>query len=806
VRRFPMFPNGRATIVAMVVVAGLWCGSPLLRAAEPAAPVLTTLFPAGGQAGSKLEVSFEGSGLEAADAVWSSLPGVQSRRIGQGRFELAIPPTAEPGFYDLRVIGPTGMTNPRAFQVGRRPEAIEVQPNDSVGQAQPINLESVVNGRIEKGGDVDCYRLRLNAGQRVVVEAFADRLDAPWRAVVEVRDPEGRAIPGERVGPRLEPLVVFTARTGGDYLLRVHDLSFAGGPQHVYRLVVSTRPPAELVIPPVVNSRQVTPMRFLEGTATGATSGFDFDPQTANPGTLGLRLLPPQATASLVACRGNGGEGPWPVSVVDLPVTEIGRNHRTPSKALPVNVPGAWWGCLPEGDEQAWFSLQARKGEVFWLEAFGERLGAPLDLDLVVLADDGQTELAHFSDSLHNPAGYRLPLPHSDPEGRWVAPHDGRFFVGLRNVVGGVERDTRRVWWMSLRREEPDFGLIAVSRRLGQPAGLSIPRGGREWLDVFALRQRGHQRPIRLEVSGLAAGAEAHEVVIGPGADRVPLVISVDPNASAGVTSLAITGTELGTGQPLRRGVALGTMISAGLPLPAGRLTSDLPLVVQDAPAMVRMAATGSSDLVFQEGTLDVSVQVERTNPRLSRPVQLSLVGLPRGMVADVAVIPAGQTQGWISVQIPPGLPEGTYSLAVQGETDALPANASADAPPVGVVAISNPVTFRVEASRISLGVDPRAPVRIGRGQVVQVTFFAERRNGFIGKTHVELVAPGGVVGLRGRGVTLVGQSDSGVIQIIANDDAPLGQQPFLRLEAVGTVEDRPVYRATRPLRLEIVE
>jgi len=39
-----------------------------------------------------------------------------------------------------------------------------------------------------------------------------------------------------------------------------------------------------------------------------------------------------------------------------------------------------------------------------------------------------------------------------------------------------------------------------------------------------------------------------------------------------------------------------------------------------------------------------------------------------------------------------------------------------------------------------------------------------------------------------------------------ANDDAPLGQQPFLRLEAVGTVEDRPVFRATRSLRMEIVE
>ena len=805
-QRYPSFPNGRLTILAMVLAAGFWSQPGLLLAAEPAAPVLTTLFPAGGQAGTRVEVSLEGSGIEGADTLWTSLPGVQSRRIAPGRFELVLPENALPGSYDLRAIGPTGITNPRAFLVGRRPETLEVQPNENASQAQPVSLETVVNGRIEKGGDVDCFRLTLNAGQRVVVEAFADRLDAPWRAVVEVRDPEGRAVPGVRVGPRLDPLVEFTARTSGDHLLRVHDLSFAGGPSQVYRLVVSARSPEELVIPPVVNLRQVTPLRLLGGSASDTSAGFEFHPQHNPAGTLGLRLLPPQATAGLVACRGEAGEGPWPVSVVDLPVTEVGRKHRSPREALAVDVPGAWWGLLPDGDEQAWFSLSARKGEVFWLEAFGERLGSPVDLDLVVLADDGQTELAHFSDRVDNPAGYRLPLAHSDPEGRWVAPVEGRFFVGLRNVVGGVERDPRRVWWMSIRREVPGFDLIAVSRRLTQPAGLSIPRGGREWLDVFALRQRGHQHPIRLEVGGLPTGVESHEVVIGPGADRVPLVLSVDHNAPATVTGLTIQGTELGTTQPLSRNVALGTMISAGQPLPSGRLTTELPLVVQEAAAMVRLSATGSSDIVFQEGTLDLSVQIERTNPRLARPVQLSLVGLPRGMTADVAVIPAGQSQGWISVQIPPGLPEGTYSLAVQAETDALPANASADAPPVGVVAISNPVTFRVETSRISLGVDPRAPVRIGRGQVVQVTFFAERRNGFIGKTHVELVAPGGVVGLRGRGVTLVGQSDSGVIQIIANEDAPLGQQPFLRLEAVGTVEDRPVYRATRPLRLEIVE
>jgi hypothetical protein len=785
-------------------------------AAEPAAPVLTTLFPAGGRAGTKFEIVLEGSGLEAADTVWSSLPGVQARRVAAGRFEITLPDDALPGSYDLRAVGPAGMTNPRMFVVGRQPEVQEVQPNDKPEQAQPLTLETVVQGRVEKGGDVDCYRLPLAAGQRVLVEAWADRIDSPLRAVVEVRDPQGRAVPGERVGPRLDPLVDFTPRESGEYLLRVHDLSFAGGAPYVYRLAVTTQPRGELVIPPVVSRDRVTPLRVRGRNVPAETAAFPFDPRLVQDGTLGLRLLPSQGTAHLVAAREPGGAGPWPVSVVDLPVAEVPRRHRTPDQALPVEVPGAWWGEIPEGDEQVWLAVEARQGEVFWLEAFGDRLGSPVDLDLVVLTADGATELAHFRDEVENPGGYRLPLQHADPRGRWVAPNAGRYLVGLRNVVGGLDRDARRVWWLSIQREQPDFDLVAVSRRLGQPAGLAIPRGGREWLEVFAIRRRGHARPIRLEVSGLPGGVEAHEVVLGPAADRVPLVLSVDANASAGLAALSITGTELGTMEsgtselgtpaPLRRTASVGTMISAGQPLPSGRLTAGLPLLVQEAPTLVRVAATGSHETVFQEGALDLSVQVERTNPRLSRPVQLSLVGLPRGVTAEVATIPEGQSQGWISVQIPPGLAEGTYSVAVQAETEALPANASADAPPVSVAAISNPVVFRVETSRITLGVDPRAPVRIGRGKVVQVTFFAERRHGFIGKTHVELVAPGGVVGLRGRGVTLVGQSDSGVIQIIANDDAPLGQQPFLRLEGVGTVEDRPVYRATRALRMEIVE
>ena len=66
--------------------------------------------------------------------------------------------------------------------------------------------------------------------------------------------------------------------------------------------------------------------------------------------------------------------------------------------------------------------------------------------------------------------------------------------------------------------------------------------------------------------------------------------------------------------------------------------------------------------------------------------------------------------------------------------------------------------------------------------------------------------AAGPVVGLRGRGVTFVGQTESGQIQVIANEDAPLGRQPSLRLYGVGVMEDEPVFHGSCFLDLEIVE
>ena len=51
---------------------------------------------------------------------------------------------------------------------------------------------------------------------------------------------------------------------------------------------------------------------------------------------------------------------------------------------------------------------------------------------------------------------------------------------------------------------------------------------------------------------------------------------------------------------------------------------------------------------------------------------------------------------------------------------------------------------------------------------------------------------------------TLSGLPDIPIL--VANDDAPLGQIPFLQFEGLGTVEDKAIFRSSAFVYLEIIE
>ena len=173
---------------------------------------------------------------------------------------------------------------------------------------------------------------------------------------------------------------------------------------------------------------------------------------------------------------------------------------------------------------------------------------------------------------------------------------------------------------------------------------------------------------------------------------------------------------------------------------------------------------------------MDVAVRIDRREMAHQSPVKLIGAGLPAGIENQNAIIPSGSSKGYLSFFLPPTLPLGRYSLLIQAETSVVGADPKK---PETVVVLSKPVTIEVEPSAFQVGVDPFAVKQAKRGETIQVAYKSERRNGFIGKMHTEIAMPGritDVTGLRGRGETFVGQTEKGSLQIIVNDDAPLGR------------------------------
>ncbi len=780
-------------------------------------PVLNTILPAGGQAGTSVTVALDGNGLDGLRGVHSTIPRLTATKLDANRFRLDIPANTQPGVYDLRGVGLHGVSSPRLFFVSNREEASEAEPNDTLDTASEIPLDAVANGRIDKPGDVDCFKFKAKAGQRVVLECWAERIDSRLRAVLELYDADGKRLGTNRGYAGIDPLIDFLVPADGTYSVKIFDLSYLGSHAHFYRLDIDTKPRVEFTFPCVVTRGKATKVKLYGRnlSPTGAPrKDLTLDsieveitpPVTEHHEFTPLPLRPAQLAVDAFPYHYPGSNAPVLIGVTDLTVITSVKDNHVAEHAQEVAFPCEVNSRLTDGDERHWYAVHARKGEVLWLEAFGARLGAPVDLDVAVLDPTNMKELLKLTATVENLGGYRFPTDHPDPAGRWVVPADGRYLIHVRNIIGGTTRDPRRIYRLAIRREEPDFHLAVVSRRTDQPSGLNVPLGGRDVLEVVAFRHRGMSGPIRITAENLPPGIQCPDAWIGPGQDRGIVVLCASRDSQGVVCDLKFVGHADVGGATISRQAKGGAMIWPKLTTPSGRLTQSVPLATVPEASLLVTASPGEA-AVDQESILDVAVDIEQRFEGAIGATQLTVVGLPRVVGNSTATILAGKTKGWVSIAFPASLTPGPYTFAIQAETTISVTGAKGAKPAqVAVNVVSNPITVTIRPTRIVLELDPRTPTKIARGKIVQLKFTAERKNGFIGKIHTELTAPGGVIGLRARGVTLVGQSDSGSLQVIATEDAPLGRHLFLRLEAVGTVEDQPVYRASRFVELEITE
>jgi hypothetical protein len=149
---------------------------------------------------------------------------------------------------------------PATFMVDTLPEAFEKEPNNSPAAAQRVKLPIIVNGRIDQPGDWDVFRFQGRAGQAIVAEVYARRLDSPLDSVLKLTDAKGRQLAFnddyEDQGAGLEThhadsRILTTLPANGTYYLYLGDAQQKGGAEYAYRLRIGApRPDFDLRVTP----------------------------------------------------------------------------------------------------------------------------------------------------------------------------------------------------------------------------------------------------------------------------------------------------------------------------------------------------------------------------------------------------------------------------------------------------------------------------------------------------------------------------------------------------------------------------
>ncbi len=130
--------------------------------AQAAAPAPEFLFPAGGKQGATVSLNVGGKLDGWPVGVWTSHPGLTFKAAtNSGAYSVSIGKDVTPGPHLVRFFNTEGASEPRAFVVGRRDELLEIEPNDDFRRAQRVEKSAVViNGKLEKAGDVDSFAIQ----------------------------------------------------------------------------------------------------------------------------------------------------------------------------------------------------------------------------------------------------------------------------------------------------------------------------------------------------------------------------------------------------------------------------------------------------------------------------------------------------------------------------------------------------------------------------------------------------------------------------------------------------------------------
>lgn len=682
-------------------------------AAAQTGPQLNTVFPPGAKAGETVEVTVTGVGFDGDEKLVFGDKDFKAERVGAAavdpkapkgapatssvKFKVTAPKDATTT--DVRIASKSGISNPRAFVVGDMTEANETEPNNDVGQAQKINLNTTVNGAISAPTDVDYVSFKAKAGQNVVVYCLTTSIDSRLSADLLVATPDGKRIAENRGYRGGDAVLDFKAPSDGEYLVRVSQFAYStGGPDHFYRLTVTTGDWTDAVFPPVYPTRLAgmafgreppesrdTQFTRPDGRPYSTSDVVDkFSREPYPPGTLRTRRPVPPSAAMLDAIgSGSVGFDGNLLMLTTLPVVFDNEKNTVADAAQAVELPCDVAGRIGKKNDRHWYAFGAKKGEVWAIELFAERLGSQIDAfftltdekgKVIVEADDGPPTLSpnQFYTTSDDPARYRF-----------AVPADGKYRVMVSARDAGVQFGVREQYVLRIAKEKPDFRLAIMPITPHLPDATTLPKGGAAMLAVFVFRLDGFNDSITLTARGLPPGVTCLPQVIGPGQTRALLVLTADKDAEDWEGHIRVTGSADRLTHAARPFTVVWTPAGtqAGQPPPnTPMLTrmdrSDGPALAVRGTAPFSLTPTETEFTAKAGGKIDVTLKVER-DEKFKDAIQVFNAvaqNQPGGKgPAVLATIPADKSEMKVTVDVPNNLPPGAHSIVLRGQSAAPP-------------------------------------------------------------------------------------------------------------------------------------
>lgn len=513
--------------------------------------------------------------------------------------QVIIDPKAPKGDRELRVLTPTGLSNPLCFQVGSIAEVNELEPNHphskrpSDGSSllnMPFTLPTVINGQILPG-DVDRFRIQGMKGQPIRIQVFArhlipflaDAVPGWFQATIALSDETGKEL-AFADDTRFEPDPILTYRfpKNGIYIVEIRDAIYRGREDFVYRLAITKDTPSAR------NQNNMVSLPMANHFSQKLPQGLDIEP------------------------------------------------NDTRKQAQRITLPRWLVGRIDRPKDHDYFRFLGHKGEAIVVEVFARRQKSPLD-SLVRLLD-AEGKMLQWNDDFEVKEGYvhketGAVTRAADSYLIATLPTDGEYIVQLTDAEGQGGLDYR--YHLRLSHPNPDFELRLVPSSISIPLGRSVP------VTIHALRRDGFTGDIVVNLTDPQDGFTLKGAQLIGQQNRVQAVLTAPATAPQEPVQLTFMGQAI-----LDEKLVQHQVVPAEDHMQAFLYRHLTPTqvcavtVIKNHGKLPSLFLAGEQPIPFSRGS-SVQVIFKTQNEDRWRPLTFSLFNPPHGItLGQVAFLP----------------------------------------------------------------------------------------------------------------------------------------------------------------------